>query len=230
MKTHCLWIYEVISECIYFFINIWHRIRNQHLLIGLNAHVNIHSVFEGFNKIEKNSIFAGHLGRCSYIGANSLVVGKIGRYCSIGGNVFFLTSTHPTKLWISTHPAFFSARKQCGISFVSSSIFDESPKLQDSQYSIEIGNDVYIGFGVILIGPLRVGNGAIIGAGSVVTKDVPPYAIVAGNPARIIRYRFSPEVISKIENTEWWNYSKKFLSDNAQCFQTIELFDQISFK
>ena len=78
-----------------------------------------------------------------------------------------------------------------------------------SKGDVVIGNDVWIGRGVVILSGVRVGNGAVIGAGAVVTKDVPPYAIVAGNPARIIRYRFSPEQIEELEQIAWWSWPDK---------------------
>lgn len=72
-----------------------------------------------------------------------------------------------------------------------------------------VGNDVWIGTDVLVVcgnKKLKIGNGAVIGAGSVVTKDVPPFAVVAGNPARVIKYRFSREVIQKLEELKWWDW------------------------
>ena len=77
-----------------------------------------------------------------------------------------------------------------------------------------IGNDVWIAAKSIVFQGVKIGNGAVIGAGSVVTKDVPDYAIVAGNPARIIRYRFTPDIIAYLNETKWWNYTLDNLDDN----------------
>ena len=78
--------------------------------------------------------------------------------------------------------------------------------------TLTIGNDVWVGYNVIITNKCQnIGNGAVIGAGSVVTKDVPAYSIVAGNPAKIIRYRFDEETISIIEKSEWWNFTPEKL-------------------
>lgn len=69
-----------------------------------------------------------------------------------------------------------------------------------------IGNDVWIGHGALILPGVTIGNGAIIGAGAVVARDVPDYAIVAGNPARVIRYRFDPEVIERLNRIAWWDW------------------------
>ena len=76
----------------------------------------------------------------------------------------------------------------------------------------------------MLIGGIHVGDGAIIGAGSIVTKDVPPYAVVAGNPARVIRYRFEEETIRKLEKIKWWNQEDTWLKENAVLFRNVDEF------
>ena len=84
-----------------------------------------------------------------------------------------------------------------------------------------IGNDVWIGTRVMLLGAITIGDGAIIGAGSVVTKDVPPYAVVAGNPARVLHYRFPQEIINKLLEIKWWNHDEKWIREHAVMFRDI---------
>ena len=222
-----IWLYEFCSDVAYFFINIHKRLTCRKVYIGRGARVNLHAELEGNNKIERNTIFAGKMGKYSYIGANSLIVGSLGRFCSIGGNVFFLASTHPSKNWISTHPSFYSVKKQSGISFTTKNRFNEYPKKEGHPFSIEIGNDVYIGFGATILGPVTIGDGAIIAACSVVTKDVPPYAIVAGNPAKILKFRFEPDEVDFIQKTQWWNKDEEWLKENADKFCSFKTFCQI---
>ena len=88
---------------------------------------------------------------------------------------------------------------------------------------VKVGNDVWIGTKVMIMGGVTVGDGAVIGAGSIVTKDVPPYAIVAGVPAKVIRYRFSSEVIDLLEKIQWWNFSPNVLKRNINLFQSKDL-------
>lgn len=83
-----------------------------------------------------------------------------------------------------------------------------------------IGNDVWIGSHVLIKGGVRIGDGACIGAGAVVVKDIPPYAIVGGVPAKILKYRFDTDTIKLLENLQWWNLSKDVLKDNIHLFQT----------
>lgn len=75
----------------------------------------------------------------------------------------------------------------------------------DKQFNVEIGNDVWIGENVIILSGVTIGNGAVVAAGAVVTKDVPAYSIVAGVPAKILKYRFDKETCEKLEKTQWWN-------------------------
>lgn len=218
---------EIFSSIIYPFINVYKRITSKHVLIGHRARVNIRSKLEGYNKIEKGSIFSGEIGLFSYVGSNCLIVGKIGRYCSISGGVTFLVATHPFKDWISTHPCFYSLKKQSGITFTNKQLFCESPKREGEKYSINVGNDVYIGYGATLIGPITIGDGAVIGACSVVTKDVPPYAIVVGNPAKVIKYRFTETEINRLISLKWWNKDLKWIKEKACFFKNVNLIDNL---
>lgn len=87
---------------------------------------------------------------------------------------------------------------------------------------LTVGHDVWIGANAIILpGCCNIGNGAIIGAGSIVTKDVPPYSIVAGNPARMIRMRFPQQVIASLEASEWWLLSKAELSKYGSSFDEM---------
>lgn len=108
--------------------------------------------------------------------------------------VFLLGGEHRAD-WITTYP--FNA------------LFGEGAHITghpSSKGDIVVGNDVWIGYQSCILSGVTIGNGAIIGAKSVVTKDVPPYAIVAGNPAKFIRYRFPQETIDKLEHLAWWDW------------------------
>ena len=98
----------------------------------------------------------------------------------------------------------------------------EEPLLKDSSYSIEIGNDVYIGEGVTIIGPVRIGDGAVIAAGSVVTKNIMPFSIWGGVPAKIIRMRFTDTQIDFLKELRWWDKDSDWLRSHADKFESIE--------
>jgi acetyltransferase-like isoleucine patch superfamily enzyme len=132
----------------------------------------------------------------------------VGRYTSVADGLVVIHGSHPIK-HKSTHPFFFNP--DCG--FV-------NQRLNLRRTKLIIGHDVYIGLNVtILPSAQQIGDGAVIAARSVVVKDVPPYAIVGGNPAKLIRYRFAPEVIDKIQASRWWEKDIKELSADEQKFE-----------
>jgi acetyltransferase-like isoleucine patch superfamily enzyme len=214
----------IFARIISIFINFWFIIKSKGLGLGYASRIQLYSRIEGRNKIERFSVFGGVLGYGSYIGANSIVIGKIGRYCSIADKVHFITGTHPTREFVSTHPAFYSLKKQAGFSYVAKQKFEENPKLKNEDYSIIVGNDVYIGYGVVIIGPVRIGDGAVIAANSTVVKDVEPYSIVAGSPAKEIRKRFDSNTIDFLLKFKWWDKDEEWLKKNAEQFSNIEVF------
>ncbi|MBQ3442771.1 MAG: CatB-related O-acetyltransferase [Selenomonadaceae bacterium] len=89
---------------------------------------------------------------------------------------------------------------------------------------IIIGNDVWIGQGVTIMGGVKIGNGAVIGARAVVAKDIPPYAIAVGNPARVVKYRFDEEMIRKFLAVKWWNWDLEKIADNFPLMNDVEKF------
>lgn len=142
----------------------------------------------------------------------------VGNYCSIAPRVYFLYSNHPMD-GISTHPIFYNK------------LLGYVPYDRIERVKLTIGNDVWIGANTIITrGCIKIGNGSVIGAGSVVTHDVPPYAIVAGNPARIVRYRFNEEQIKKIEKTQWYKLTPKELSKYIDYANDIDNFCKLVLK
>ena len=127
----------------------------------------------------------------------------IGNYSIIAHDIKFLIDLNHDYLSVSMYPwkAVFN--------------LETDNKLKEKGQII-IGNDVWIGRGATLISSVTVGNGAVIGAQSVVTKDVPPYAIVGGNPAKIIKYRFPKEIIEKLNKIKWWNWTEEKIIGNAE--------------
>ena len=182
------------------------------------------SKLEGYNKIHDNSVFKGFLGKYSYIGANSHISAKIGRFCSIGASVKTVCAFHPVDGFVSTHPCFYSMNKQSFVTFVEKQLYDEWKTLPNLDVPVEIGNDVFIGEGALLIGNIIIGDGAVIASGAVVTKDVPPYCIVAGNPAKLIRKRFDDETIEKLLLFKWWDKDEKWLKQNVHIMSDIKNF------
>jgi virginiamycin A acetyltransferase len=123
----------------------------------------------------------------------------IGRYCGAAATVRIIGANHPTD-WLSTHPIFYLPE----FGFVEKERALPSPQV--------VEDDVWIGHSAIVTPECRVlGRGAVIGAGSIVGKDVPRYGVMIGSPARLVRYRFAPEVIEAIEATQWWLLDKEEL-------------------
>ena len=204
----------------------------QNRLINLNKKVKIpfrssvsSTFFEGSNRIGKHTILSDcNVGYGTYMGQNNkLVCVDIGRYCSIGGNIKIINGNHPTRDYVSTHPAFFSVAKQAGFTFVDEQRFEEKKYIKGSnKRACIIGNDVQIGDNVTILAGVKIGNGAIIGTNSLITKDVPDYSITAGVPAREIRKRFNDEDIAYLNRIKWWDKDPKWLRENARYFDNIE--------
>ena len=142
------------------------------------------------------------IGYYSYVGKDVYVANKettIGKYCSIARNACIGTTQHPTN-FLSTHPVFYLDMRYGP---------DLPPecrcKFDKVKPPCRIGNDVWIGVNAVIMDGITVGDGAVVAAGAVVTKDVPPYAIVGGVPAKLIRYRFSPEIIKALLELRWWD-------------------------
>jgi len=148
------------------------------------------------------------MGKAKLIGYypkdNPLVVGS---YCSIADEVaFFFRTDHRPDL-VSSYPGYSIAS--------TSDLFDDSI----FKGPTVVGHDVWIGYRSLIMSGLRIGNGAVIAAGSVVTKDVPPYAIVAGNPAKLIRMRFDAETVSALQASQWWSWEQETIRANIDLFR-----------
>jgi virginiamycin A acetyltransferase len=131
---------------------------------------------------------------------------KVGRYCSIAADVMVFNQNHPLN-FKSTHPFFFNP------------VMGYCDRYLGKIIPLEIGNDVWLGHGAMIMPNVRrIGDGAVVAAGAVVNKDVPPYAIVCGNPGRIVRYRFSPEKIKELLASRWWEKSIAELRKERQDF------------
>lgn len=156
------------------------------------------------------------IGRKSYVGQKSYLKNcNIGRYCSIAPGVHAGLGIHPIGKNASTSVAFY--RKKAAIpTYVSENKFLEEFK------QIIIGNDVWIGERAIIMDGVTIGDGAVVGAGAVVTKDVEPYEIVAGVPAKKIRDRFSVETKENLMHIKWWNIDEDWIKENSTKFEDVD--------
>lgn len=132
---------------------------------------------------------------------------KIGRYCSIAHGAQVVNGNHPLS-FKGTSALFFNPE----LGMCDRLLIDLNP--------LEIGNDVWIGAHAVILPEVNcIGDGAVIGAGAVVNRDVPPYAVVLGNPARVVKYRFSEEVIAGLLEEKWWEKDLAELAENLEEFQ-----------
>ncbi len=156
------------------------------------------------------------VGRFTYFGYGCRVVNcSIGAFCSISDDVYIGGGGHPLN-HVSTSPVFHKGKNILGKVFY--------PHEFVPTRKTSIGNDVWIGYGAIIKSGINIGTGAVIGTGSVVTKDIPPYEIWAGNPAKLIRSRFSVEIIDKLLSSKWWEMPEDWLYENAEIFSNVEKF------
>lgn len=158
----------------------------------------------------------GDFTYCSY--DTKIYNAKIGKFCSIAGRVTIGAAEHPLD-WISTSPVFEDVKNSgTNVKFATEKI----PPVKTTN----IGHDVWIGEGAMIKQGVTIGNGAVIGAMAMVTKDVPPYAIVAGIPAKVIRHRFDEDTIKAIQESAWWNYSDDKLKEMGKNIRNPEFFLQ----
>jgi acetyltransferase-like isoleucine patch superfamily enzyme len=156
--------------------------------------------FGGKNIVPDRCNFSGTIaiGYATTLGYNNLISGSItiGKYCQLGADVAIHATNHPIHT-LST--------------YIGSNLFNGELTTLKEIKKISIGNDVWVGHNVIIVGNVTIGNGSILAAGSVITKDVEPYTIVAGVPAIPIKKRFTQEIISEIEALQWWDLSEEEL-------------------
>jgi virginiamycin A acetyltransferase len=168
-------------------------------LSGISKGLN-NVTFEGKNVVPDRCNFSGRIkiGYATTLGYNNLLSGNIaiGKYCQLGVDVALHATNHPMN-----HMSIY----------INKNLFNGELRKLKQENKITIGHDVWIGHGVIVVGNVTIGNGAILAAGSVVTKDVAPYAIVVGVPAKEIRKRFSDSIIQEIEVLQWWDLSEQEL-------------------
>ncbi len=176
-----------------------------------------HSTIHPTSKVEPGSSFIdSRMGRHSFCGYDcEIAATDIGHFCSIANYVAIGGGRHPIE-WVGTSPVFYEGRDSVSKKF---SAFPRSPQMR-----VLIGSDVWIGYRAIVAQGVTIGDGAVVGAGAVVTRDVPPYAIVAGSPARLIRYRFDEALREALLASQWWEKSDATIEQCAAYIRDPEQF------
>lgn len=185
----------------------------QDVVNGPNIEVGAYTIYNDFvhdpRDFEKNNVLYHYP-----VNGDRL---KIGKFCSVAcGAKFLFTSGNHSLQSLSTYtfPIFY---EQWGL----------DPKnirdAWDNKGDIVIGNDVWIGYEAVILSGVTVGDGAVIGTRAVVTKDVPPYTIVGGVPARPIRRRFDPQTIARLEELRWWDWEEERIARNLSAIQSGRL-------
>ena len=196
--------------------------RKTHSKVSYKCRLDKKTILEGHNKIGQVNISSTKVGFGSYLLSGMASNGEIGRFTSIGSNFQIIDATHPIE-YVSTFPGFYKTENK-DIFCVESNIEINEHKKVGGVKSFIIGNDVWIGNNVTVLGGVTISDGAIVGANALVTKDVPPYAIVGGVPAKIIRYRFDQNTINQLISIKWWNWDLEKIKHESQFFNEIETF------
>ncbi|RQP21615.1 CatB-related O-acetyltransferase [Piscinibacter terrae] len=172
------------------------------------------------SKLESGtSFFQSTMDRHSFCGYDCEVShANIGAFVSIANGVVIGGGRHPME-WVGMSPVFYEGRDSVKAKF--------STHAREPSRPVTIGHDVWIGRSAIVLPGVEIGHGAVVGAGAVVTKSVPPYAIVAGNPARIIRFRFSESIIQRLLATQWWSMQDEALLKLGPHFNDVEKFLEV---
>lgn len=186
--------------------------------------ISLFSFWKGETTFEKTSVLcrgsqliSSHIGKYARVGVNvSLCSTTVGNFSAIGKDSVLGPGQHPTN-YLSLNSIFYK-RGNWGFhdDWVREISFEESKP-------INVGGDVWIGRKVMVMNGVTIGDGAIVGACSVVTKDVPPYAIVAGVPAKVIKYRYSQNIIDKLIKIKWWNLSDEEITRRIGVFHKPDL-------
>jgi len=193
------------------------RWRNPGLEVGRDYIVHRCEFERGVAVGDGSYLVHANIGAHSYLGPRSIVAhATIGRYCAIAADVAIGTGSHPLERNVSIHPMFYLHRPpKWGLV--------EADSFQEFRHTI-VGSDVWIGTKAVLRDGIEVGHGAVLGAGAIATRDLEPYGVYVGAPARLVRFRFSNEEIAKLLAARWWDRDEQWIRRNARYFDDVGRF------
>jgi acetyltransferase-like isoleucine patch superfamily enzyme len=211
---------------------IYFLIKRKRLIKKFNSHVHYFSYIENTNLEGSNKIGSmckitnSEIGYGSYTGNKNILENvSIGRFCSIGHDIKIHCGQHPTQTFVSTNPAFYDplnpSLSKTKLSFVDKKIFPNDRKYNSNGRSLTIKNDVWVGNEARFMEGVTINDGAIIGSGSLVTKDIPPFAIAAGVPAKIIKYRFNETERNFLISLAWWDREIDWIRRHSEYFSDL---------
>lgn len=199
---------KIFNHIIYLFSKL---IKKSNLASIINSKIDITSKVEA-----RSCVVSTVMGKYSFCGYDcDVFCADIGNFTSIASGVVLGGARHPME-WVGMSPVFYKGRDSVKKKF---SEF-ELPK----DPRVIIGSDVWIGRNAIILSGVRVGHGAVIGAGAVVTKDIPPFAVAVGNPARIKKYRFSDAIIERLLHIAWWDLDDGEIESRSHFINNPSLF------
>ncbi len=176
------------------------------------------TVFGKFCEVgARTKVAESSFGDFSYVVNDSdIIYTTIGRFCSIAAHTRINPGNHPIDRVAMNHFTYRSSAYGLG---------DDDPAFFDwrRKSHCTLGHDVWIGHGAVVLPGVSLGNGAVVGAGAIVTKDVPAFAIVVGNPARLLRYRFPPELVMALEAIAWWDWPHDRLASAMKDFRSMNI-------
>jgi acetyltransferase-like isoleucine patch superfamily enzyme len=193
------------------------RLRGGRVRCGPGARIDSEAEFDGRSSLGAGALVLGcAVGRWTYFGERALAIyTDIGAFCSIAPHAVIGGGRHPTRGRVTTSPLFYSTIHNPWGSFAGSvPRDDELPRTH-------VGNDVWIGYSAVVLPGVRVGDGAVVGAGAVVTRDVEPYAVVAGVPARKLRSRFGDDDVRWLLLHRWWHWPEARLRSLRPQFESV---------
>lgn len=194
------------------------------LNLAMSAVVGFGSRFEGADTVSPGANFNGTMGYGSIIAHGSRVRAEVGRFVSLGPGVVTVPYRHPFKApAVTTNPMFYSTLNQYGTTFATEQLADEARYADEARrLDVRIGSDCWICEGAFLTGGVTLGDGAVVLPRAVVTRDVPPYAIVGGVPAKVVGYRYDEETVGWLMRFRWWDKDISWLRANWRLMNDME--------